>query len=284
MDRRDLCKMGVAGIGTMVFSRPVRAMEKFTKASEKKKWVILYGTQCGSTGEYAGFINEGLGGIADVVDIAKTTPNVSDYEFFIIGGWINSGNLTPSSITNFVSSNKEALKTKIMGLFTVCGNNGKPVEAKQIKDYLTDKLVKTSGVTDKPAKLFNGRAGNNCKPPYTYDLVSEDAGIAFGQEIQATATKGVQQAFPQRFELYQNSPNPFNPTTTIRYSIPHTAEVVLSVCALDGRRMATLFSGTQAAGTYEMTWDGSRLAPGFYLYQLEAGGFRQLRTARRVGR
>ncbi|MBN1577778.1 MAG: hypothetical protein JW913_14555 [Chitinispirillaceae bacterium] len=285
MYRRDLCKAGLAGIGAMVFSRPVSAVESFLKASAKKTWAVLYGSQCGSTKEYAIAINEGLGGIADVVDIAKTTPKVSDYEYFVVGGWIKGGNIQPGSIKTFVTGNKEALKSRIKGLFVVCGNGGKTTLTASNQAYLTNNLVTPSGVSDKPGKVFLGRSDPACNNmSTTYDNVKTEDGVSFGQQILTTATETIQPALPRRFELCQNSPNPFNAITTIRYSIPQTTDVVLTICALNGRRMATLFSGLQAAGTYEMTWDGSKLAPGYYLYQLEAGGFRQIRTARRIGR
>ena len=66
MERRAFCKTGFAGIGALALSGTIQAMEYSLKASEKKKWVVLYGSQCGSTREYANYINEGLGGIADV--------------------------------------------------------------------------------------------------------------------------------------------------------------------------------------------------------------------------
>jgi hypothetical protein len=283
MERRELCKMGLAGIGAMAFSRPVTAVEHLLKASAKKAWVVLYGSQCGSTKDAATWINLGLGGVADVVDIATATPPVGDYDFFIIGGWINGGNLMPAGIQTFITNNRDALKPKIRGLFTLCGNQGQPVGATQIRNYLTNRIVQYSGVTDKPAKLFNGRSTPSCGGG-NYDLLKKEECVAFGQQILNTSTATVQPSLPQRFELFQNSPDPFNAVTAIRYGLPSAADVSLTVCALDGRKIASLFSGFQAPGIYEMAWDGGRLAPGYYLYQLDAGGVRQTRMARRTGR
>jgi|GEM_PF-1686946 len=285
MDRRHLCKIGLAGIGTLALSKPLSAMEHYAKASEQKTWCILYGSQCGSTRDYANYINDGLGGIADVVDIAVTTPQVSDYDHFIIGGWINGGDVFPESIPNFVTANKDALKDKIEGLFTVCGNRGDPIQAKQINDYLTTKLVADSGVTDKPAKLFPGRNIHSCSEVTyirEYDLVSEDDGVAFGQSILTTAVKSGRWNSSQRFGLSQNSPNLFSPTNTIRYTLPKAANVELTVCALNGKRVATLASGLKPSGRHEVTWDAGNLAPGYYLYRLEAGDFVETLKAKLV--
>jgi hypothetical protein len=282
MDRRDLCKIGLAGIGTIVFSKPVSAMENYFKTSAKKTWAVVYGSKCGSTKQGANWINEGLGGIADVVDVT-TNPKVSDYEYCVIGGWINAGQLI-GTVKTYVTSNKAALKDKIRGLFTVCGNGGKTTLTDgTIKNYLTSQIVQSSGVTDKPVKLFLGKSDPACNGmSMTYDNLKQEEFVTFGKTILTTATNSIRSALPQRFELHQNSPNPFNPVTTISYSLPTAGNVLLTVSALNGRKIATLVSGHQAEGNYKVLWDGSRLAPGYYLYQLEAGGLKQTRTARRV--
>jgi hypothetical protein len=82
---------------------------------------------------------------------------------------------------------------------------------------------------------------------------------------------------PASFSLEQNYPNPFNPTTTIAYSLAKASEVTLSVYDLLGRRVAALFNGNQSAGKHSVLFDGSGLASGFYLYQLQAGVFLQTR-------
>ncbi len=85
---------------------------------------------------------------------------------------------------------------------------------------------------------------------------------------------------PKVFKLDQNYPNPFNPVTKIRYSIPvikaHSyASVLLEVYDILGRKIATLVNKKQQPGNYEVTFDGSRLASGIYLYSLTAGNFHQ---------
>ncbi|MCE1189458.1 MAG: carboxypeptidase regulatory-like domain-containing protein [Ignavibacteria bacterium] len=75
------------------------------------------------------------------------------------------------------------------------------------------------------------------------------------------------------YTLSQNYPNPFNPTTVISYQIPSDAKVVLKVYNILGKEVATLVNGNQAAGKYNVTFNGSNLASGVYLYKLEAGNF-----------
>jgi hypothetical protein len=77
----------------------------------------------------------------------------------------------------------------------------------------------------------------------------------------------------KNFDLGQNYPNPFNPTTMIRYQLPVSSLVSLRVYNLLGQEVATLFEGIGPPGTYEATFDGSKLAGGVYLYRLTTGDF-----------
>jgi flagellar hook assembly protein FlgD len=72
-------------------------------------------------------------------------------------------------------------------------------------------------------------------------------------------------------------PNPFNPRTTFRYSLPADARVRFSILDVRGRRVATLVERFQAAGPHELQWSGidrrgNALPSGVYLARLEAGG------------
>jgi glucose/arabinose dehydrogenase len=83
---------------------------------------------------------------------------------------------------------------------------------------------------------------------------------------------------PTQFTLTQNYPNPFNPETTIRFGLPKTADVRLSVFDLSGRTIAVLASGPLAPGWHEATWNGEGLASGIYFYHLSAGQFEHTRS------
>ncbi len=73
------------------------------------------------------------------------------------------------------------------------------------------------------------------------------------------------------FSLSQNFPNPFNPSTTILYSIPEDGLVTLRVFDASGRVAAELVNSTKHAGAHSVTFDASNLASGVYFYRLEAG-------------
>lgn len=80
---------------------------------------------------------------------------------------------------------------------------------------------------------------------------------------------------PRRFELFEAFPNPFNPTTTIRYSVPRQVYVSLIVYNTLGEQVAILETGAKEEGEHEIQFDASSLASGVYLYRLHAGDFLQ---------
>ena len=85
------------------------------------------------------------------------------------------------------------------------------------------------------------------------------------------------QTRPEAFSLADNFPNPFNPTTTIKYALPQAADVELTVYNVVGQPVRTLVAEYQSAGRYAVEWDatndsGHSLSSGMYFYRLEAGG------------
>ncbi len=75
------------------------------------------------------------------------------------------------------------------------------------------------------------------------------------------------------FQLAQNMPNPFNPVTRISFQLLRGSDVNLRVFDMAGRQVAELLSEELGAGTHTVTFDGSQLASGLYVYQIEAGGY-----------
>jgi hypothetical protein len=73
---------------------------------------------------------------------------------------------------------------------------------------------------------------------------------------------------PTGMALGQNSPNPFNPVTSIAFTMPETDLARLSVFDLGGREVAVLVDGLTSAGPHRVSFDGSRLSSGVYLYTL----------------
>jgi hypothetical protein len=98
-------------------------------------------------------------------------------------------------------------------------------------------------------------------------------------DVQSGVDDGGQE-LPSRYTLYQNVPNPFNPTTTIRYNIAADVHVRLVIFDVAGRVVRRLVDENQQADSYAVTWDGvndtgQAVATGIYFYRIEAGGFLQ---------
>ena len=92
-----------------------------------------------------------------------------------------------------------------------------------------------------------------------------------GEDPGVVDVKLANSGLPNNYALSQNYPNPFNPTTKIEYSIPKAGYVSLKVYNSLGELVTTLFAGQQHPGNYVATFDGSHLASGVYLYELESG-------------
>ena len=90
------------------------------------------------------------------------------------------------------------------------------------------------------------------------------------------------QSIPNVYVLDQNHPNPFNPTTTLRYDLPEDVMVNITIYDMMGRQVKTLINGKQSAGYKSLKWNatnnlGQSVSAGLYLYMIQAGDFRQIR-------
>lgn len=81
------------------------------------------------------------------------------------------------------------------------------------------------------------------------------------------------EVIPTEFALANAYPNPFNPTTTIDYSISEPCHVTLTVFNVAGQEVATLVNGEMEVGNFDVTFDAADLASGVYFYKLNAGDF-----------
>jgi hypothetical protein len=82
---------------------------------------------------------------------------------------------------------------------------------------------------------------------------------------------------PLTYKLDQNFPNPFNPSTKIKYSVPQPSNVTIKVFDILGREIETLVNEEKPIGTYELTWNAANLPSGVYFYQLKAGNYKAVK-------
>lgn len=74
---------------------------------------------------------------------------------------------------------------------------------------------------------------------------------------------------PRQIKLNQNHPNPFNPATTIQFSLPQTSHVTIEIYSGSGRHIETLIDGTVSAGIHRIQWNGSEHPSGIYICRLK---------------
>lgn len=82
---------------------------------------------------------------------------------------------------------------------------------------------------------------------------------------------------PKEFILSQNFPNPFNASTTIEYDLPKQSDVSIDIFDILGRKMLTLLSGRQSAGSHRVVWNAADVPSGIYFYKIHAGELAQTR-------
>ncbi len=112
--------------------------------------------------------------------------------------------------------------------------------------------------------------GNNIKfIPYTDSL---HANIIIPTSIGFCGDR-----LPLEFKLHQNHPNPFNPTTKIRFEIPKSTKVKIEVFNLLGQKIKTLFNKQMVAGSHQIKYGAYNLPSGVYLYRIEAGEYQEVK-------
>ncbi len=89
----------------------------------------------------------------------------------------------------------------------------------------------------------------------------------------ANAVWDVDPSFPSLFTLHPAYPNPFNSTTSLRFDLPHSSHVSITLTDLTGRQVATLLEDRLTAGRHRLTWNAKDYPAGMYLCRLQAGSF-----------
>jgi len=157
--------------------------------------------------------------------------------------------------------------------------NEVPTEATQllhIKIEIAD-TTQTSGLTFEQS-LMDGQeyySDNTTK----YDPVVADDTLDTALKLNAAAIEVWDAGIPQQFRLYDNFPNPFNPSTTLRFDLPQSVKnVQLVVYDILGQKVAVLYSGALMAGRYSYQWNGKSqfgnpVPSGVYFATFRAGKY-----------
>jgi hypothetical protein len=134
----------------------------------------------------------------------------------------------------------------------------------------------TSGITSSHYNVYSGLLSNLNK--YYWRVQAVNAGGNGPNSVIFNFTVGLlgisqNNEIPKAYMLYDNYPNPFNPSTKIKFDLPHGGLTVLKIYDVLGRLSGVVVSGQLNAGRYEIEFNASQLASGVYFYRLESEGF-----------
>lgn len=136
------------------------------------------------------------------------------------------------------------------------------------------------GIPHNDAFIIGNQQDNGGLVLYDYvtgELHMTDITIQFSS-LELPLTTGVEDNdvfIPDAYSLAQNYPNPFNASTTIKYNLPEPGFVNIDIYDIMGRKIQTLVSQDQTAGSHSVVWNASNVSSGVYLYKIVAGDFTQ---------
>jgi len=115
-----------------------------------------------------------------------------------------------------------------------------------------------------------------CETAGGYYFIVGDGFAKYTDRKYSTVRGEHGEVIPYRFELSQNYPNPFSPSTTIEYSVPERSHVTIEAYNVLGQKVRTLVDREEPAGSHTITWDGTTdygqpAATGVYIYRFRAG-------------
>ena len=210
----------------------------------------------------------------ELMEPAYTGPNHwPSMAIYLMGdlGWQLSGNVAVTIAAFNASTANHGVELRAV----FHSDNGR---VRNVNIYRADGLDGVFGLLESIASVGDDFAftDQTAEPGHTYryrlGVVDRD-GEFFSQSQLVQVPQWVA-------ALQQNFPNPFNPSTSIKYRISENADVTLAIYDVSGRLVQTLERGTRTPGQYEARWDGrdtagNAVASGLYFYRLEAGRFAQ---------
>ncbi|MHC1737156.1 MAG: T9SS type A sorting domain-containing protein [Ignavibacteriaceae bacterium] len=182
-------------------------------------------------------------------DLAPLPVELTSFTAKFIGGKINLNWSTATEVNNFGFEVERSLRTEV-------GN--------QKSEWEKIGFVPGHGNSNS-VKEYSFTDDFNHSIRYRLKQIDNDGTFAYSKEVEVLNSK------PSTYQLSQNFPNPFNPSTVISYQLPVSAQVSLKVYDVLGNEVASLVNLQQEAGSYNVTLDASTLASGTYIYRLIAG-------------
>ena len=204
--------------------------------------------------------------------------NISNQNNYFYQNDANSNHWTIISCLG-MASNRSAIGTRVSVKATIDG----------ISHWQTREISAQSGYNSQ--NDFTAHFGladalmiDSIRIEWPSGVVDVHTSLAADEQITVVEGGGVtglsdaENILPEAFSLHQNFPNPFNPETIIRYEIPVAANTELTIYNVIGQEVKTLVHQIQAAGVYEVVWNGRNnldqpVPSGLYFYRIRTGQF-----------
>lgn len=192
---------------------------------------------------------------------------IMDAEMGEVGNWIPEGTKPPLEIMQHSDGGHKLIFMDENGNKQEIDLSAEDVQQQLSELGITWEEI-NSGDGVKKAMYYT----QGCQP-VTVEMLGDNGDI----DDAAKATDQMP-ALPEGFELKQNHPNPFNPTTQIEFTLPESGHVKLDIYNVSGQKIASLIDAHMSAGEHTVTWNatddsGGRVASGVYLYRLTAGQY-----------
>jgi len=174
----------------------------------------------------------------------------------------------PVELASFVANSSNGAVNLEWSTATETNNKGFAIERKGTDGNYTEVgFVNGQGTTTNTSNYsFSDRPFASGIFVYRLKQTDFDGTFTYSNEVE------VDIANPDKFSLSQNWPNPFNPSTSISFSLPEASNIKIVIYDVVGNKVADLASGNFAAGWHKANFDASRLNSGVYLYTITAQG------------
>ncbi|MFZ1518316.1 MAG: T9SS type A sorting domain-containing protein [Ignavibacteriaceae bacterium] len=186
---------------------------------------------------------------------------------------VNYQGVIPVELVSFLASVSGKKVNLTWQTATELNNSGFEIQRKtENSNWLKIGFVNGFGTsTEKNYYSFSDNLTSNETAYYRLKQIDFNGSFSYSKVIKVDFIN------PIEFTLSQNFPNPFNPSTTISFSLPKQSNVKLIVYNQIGQKVTELVNKTHSAGTYNYTWNASQHSSGIYFYELQTDDYRSIR-------
>jgi thiol-disulfide isomerase/thioredoxin len=217
-------------------------------------------------------------------DLNAPSPQTYGNSRYVYRNWSNGGN---QSQTVSIDVNTSSFTANYGAQFRTLGQvdpQGLPVTINGVGSYYDSASVQNISLSAQQVQ-FNGKTyyfnrwegtgsgsytGSNPSPAITVNTVIVQKAIF---DTINVGISNYNSLIPSKYELYQNFPNPFNPSTSIRFDLPRSSFVSIMIYDMTGRQVSELVNANLNAGAYEYNFNASSLSSGIYYYRINADNF-----------